>query len=99
MSLTFYKTDFFQIRSIQFVFSSGEIMAVLSIIMLATDLYDSMGYTVFMLTVYNISYTIALYALLLFYLATADVITGFSPVRKFLAVKAVVFATYYQSLL
>jgi len=83
---------------LQFIVSKP-IMAVLSIIMLATDLYDSMGYTVFMLSVYNISYTIALYALLLFYLATADVITGFSPVRKFLAVKAVVFATYYQSLL
>merc|ERR1712176_825503 len=51
-----------------------------------------------MLTLYNVSYTLALYGLFLFYVATKDDMTAFSPVRKFLAVKAIVFMTYWQAL-
>ncbi len=47
----------------------------------------------------NISYTVALYGLYLFYLGTKDEIYGYSPVKKFIAVKSVVFATYWQSLM
>eukprot|EP00493_Phyllostaurus_siculus_P003521 UN03536 len=80
---------------IQFVIVKP-VMAVLSITLLLASEYENPGYQAFMLTVYNLSYTFALYALLLFYLATSDMIKSFSPVRKFLTVKAVVFATYYQ---
>ena len=53
----------------------------------------------FILVVYNLSYTTALYGLFLFYLGTKSLLVGFSPVSKFSAVKVIVFATYYQSLI
>ena len=40
-----------------------------------------------MLTVYNLSYTAALYYLLVFYLATKEACSKHSPVIKFFAVK------------
>lgn len=51
--------------------------------------------------VYNTSYTIALYALALFYAATKNHagLEGTRPIRKFAAVKIIVFATFWQSLL
>ena len=47
---------------------------------------------------YNATYTLALYALLLFYMGTADLLAPFRPVAKFVLVKAVVFATFWQGL-
>ena len=47
---------------------------------------------------YNVTYTLALYALLLFYMGTADLLAPFRPVAKFVLVKAVVFATFWQGL-
>ncbi len=38
----------------------------------------------------------ALYYLLVFYLATKEACAQYSPVAKFVAVKVVIFATYYQ---
>lgn len=46
----------------------------------------------------SFSYAIALYTLYVFYLATSDIIKQFRPIIKFASVKAIVFATYYQSL-
>ena len=60
-------------------------------------LYDVV-YQTLMLTVYNVSYTVALFYLLVFYLATKEAAARFNPVSKFAAVKIVVFATYYQSI-
>jgi len=48
---------------------------------------------------YNATYTVALYSLLLFYVGTADLLAPHKPLLKFAAVKAVVFATFWQSLL
>ena len=70
-----------------------------SLLVLGLGVYYERGYQYVMLTVYNISYTLALYYLLYFYLATKEVVGRFSPVLKFGAVKIIVFATYYQSLL
>jgi hypothetical protein len=56
-------------------------------------------FTAVCLQVYNISYTSALYGLLLYYMATKHLLKGFHAVGKFAAVKIIVFATYYQSLL
>ena len=47
---------------------------------------------------YNICYTVALYALLLFYVAAADLLRPHKPILKFVVVKAVVFLTFWQSL-
>lgn len=47
--------------------------------------------------VYNVSYSAALYGLLMFYKAIRPLLTPFKPVQKFFAVKGVIFATYWQS--
>lgn len=49
--------------------------------------------------VYNTSYSVALYGLLMFYKATRPLLTPFKPVQKFVAVKSVIFATYWQSVI
>lgn len=75
------------------------VVGILSIIMVSQDLYYNPIYQTLMLTVYNISYTVALYYLLVFYLATKEACANYYPVSKFAAVKTVVFATYYQGML
>ena len=69
--------------------------------MLGLDQYYQVWYQTLILIVYNISYSLALYWLVLFYLATKHLpqLRLASPVFKFFAVKIVVFATYYQQLL
>ena len=66
--------------------------------MLLTGNYLNLYYQIFVQIVYNIAYTLALYGLLLFYLACREDIRAYSPVRKFFAVKIVIFATYWQGL-
>lgn len=44
--------------------------AVLSVVMLSLGVYHTPAYQAFILTIYNISYTVALYFLFVFYLAT-----------------------------
>ena len=46
--------------------------------------------------IYTISYTMALYALALFYVACKDLLQPFNPVPKFIIIKSVVFLTYWQ---
>ena len=66
--------------------------------MYGLDRFDEPWYQFLLQSVYNVSYTVALYSLLLFYLATHNLLHEISPVFKFFAVKIVIFATYYQSL-
>ncbi|XP_047339030.1 transmembrane protein 184B-like [Impatiens glandulifera] len=49
--------------------------------------------------IYTISYSMALYALLLFYVACRDLLQPFNPVPKFILIKSVVFLTYWQGVL
>ncbi|KAL0738660.1 hypothetical protein Bca4012_014870 [Brassica carinata] len=49
--------------------------------------------------IYTISYTVALYALVLFYMACRDLLQPFNPVPKFVIIKSVVFLTYWQGVL
>lgn len=46
--------------------------------------------------IYTISYSLALYALALFYMACRDLLQPFNPVPKFIIIKSVVFMTYWQ---
>jgi len=46
--------------------------------------------------VYTFSYTLALAALVLFYVACKDMLQPFHPLPKFLIIKSVVFLTYWQ---
>ena len=48
--------------------------------------------------IYNVTYSLALYALLLFYLGTHDLLAPFNPLLKFAMVKLVVFLTFWQVL-
>ncbi|PON69546.1 Organic solute transporter subunit alpha/Transmembrane protein [Trema orientale] len=49
--------------------------------------------------IYTVSYTMALYALALFYVACKDLLQPFNPVPKFIIIKSVVFLTYWQGVL
>ncbi len=49
--------------------------------------------------VYNISISLALYALVLFYVATKDLLRPFDPVLKFFTVKSVIFLSFWQGVL
>jgi len=74
------------------------IMAVIDIIMLATEMYFNIIWQTSSAIIYNLSYASALYSLYLFYLATKRIIKDFRPISKFLTVKSIIFATYYQSM-
>ncbi|KAG0571221.1 hypothetical protein KC19_6G220800 [Ceratodon purpureus] len=49
--------------------------------------------------VYTFSYTLALAALVLFYVACKDMLQPFQPLPKFLIIKSIVFLTYWQGVL
>ncbi|KAI7836252.1 hypothetical protein COHA_009842 [Chlorella ohadii] len=79
------------------------IMAALTIVLYATGHYEegnwspSNGY-LWLTIVYNVTYTVALYGLLLFYLGTHELLAPFKPLLKFALVKAVIFLSYWQGL-
>lgn len=80
------------------------VMAIINLLVVAgvPDGEESpRGWIITQAVVYNTSYTVALYGLMLFYKATRDHpgLHGQYPVLKFLSVKLVVFATYYQTVL
>ncbi|GBN24902.1 Transmembrane protein 184B [Araneus ventricosus] len=47
--------------------------------------------------IYNISVTLALYGLVLFYFATHELLSPYEPVWKFLTVKSVIFLSFWQA--
>ncbi|XP_055632142.1 transmembrane protein 184B isoform X1 [Toxorhynchites rutilus septentrionalis] len=53
------------------------------------------GY-IYITVIYNISVSLALYGLYLFYFATRDLLTPFDPVLKFCTVKSVIFLSFWQ---
>jgi len=46
---------------------------------------------------YNVSITISLYFLVLFYEATKDILKPFKPLSKFFCIKAIIFFSFWQS--
>jgi len=86
--------------TLQFVFIKP-IMAIANIAMYETCQYSNSTFQLLELIIYNLSYCIALYGLVLFYLATHHHpgLMSRKPLLKFLAIKTVIFATYYQTLL
>lgn len=46
--------------------------------------------------IYNISVSLALYALFLFYFATRELLSPYSPVLKFFMIKSVIFLSFWQ---
>ncbi|KRZ41633.1 Transmembrane protein [Trichinella pseudospiralis] len=49
--------------------------------------------------IYNFSISLALYGLFLFYRATKEMLSPYSPVLKFLTVKSVIFLSFWQGVL
>lgn len=77
------------------------ILALVSIVLKATDTYEE-GYlsikSGYLWTgiIYNISVTVSLYSLAIFWVCMHDDLTPFRPVPKFLCVKLIIFASYWQ---
>jgi hypothetical protein len=46
--------------------------------------------------IYNVSVSLALYGLFLFYFATKELLTPFDPILKFSTIKAVIFLSFWQ---
>uniref|UniRef100_M4C2R5 Uncharacterized protein n=1 Tax=Hyaloperonospora arabidopsidis (strain Emoy2) TaxID=559515 RepID=M4C2R5_HYAAE len=82
--------------TIQFVFIKP-FFAALSLFMLACGTYHTVAYQLVLVVVYNASYSMALYGLWIFYLAVQHILEPFNPVLKFVAVKGVVFLTFWQN--
>ncbi|XP_050443827.1 transmembrane protein 184B isoform X2 [Adelges cooleyi] len=49
--------------------------------------------------IYNLSVSLALYGLFLFYFATRDLLTPYEPVLKFCTIKSVIFLSFWQGVL
>ena len=52
-----------------------------------------------MTLIYNVSISLALYALFLFYFATRELLRPFDPVLKFFTIKSVIFLSFWQGVL
>lgn len=76
-------------------------MAIITIILASKGLYSegnwnpTQGY-LYMTIIYNISVSLALYALVAFYAATGDILRPYDPILKFMCVKSVVFLSFWQ---
>ena len=53
------------------------------------------GY-IYITLIYNVSISLALYGLFLFYFATKELLRPFDPVLKFFTVKSVIFLSFWQ---
>lgn len=80
------------------------VMAVITLILQAFGLYKDGDFSphggyLYVTIVYNISISLALYALFLFYFATKELLHSYDPVLKFLTVKSVIFLSFWQGFL
>lgn len=89
--------------TLQFCFIKP-IMAILTLFLTSIGMYEegnwstSQGYIWITIT-YNVSISLALYGLFLFYTATRDLLSPYRPVLKFLTVKSVIFLSFWQGFL
>ncbi|XP_069087431.1 transmembrane protein 184B isoform X1 [Pleurodeles waltl] len=80
------------------------LMATLTVVLQAFGKYRDGDFNVasgylYVTIVYNISVSLALYALFLFYFATRELLSPYSPVLKFIMVKSVIFLSFWQGML
>ncbi|XP_006520873.1 transmembrane protein 184B isoform X7 [Mus musculus] len=80
------------------------LMAVSTVILQAFGKYRDGDFDVtsgylYVTIIYNISVSLALYALFLFYFATRELLSPYSPVLKFFMVKSVIFLSFWQGML
>ncbi|GJN09837.1 hypothetical protein PR202_ga27882 [Eleusine coracana subsp. coracana] len=77
------------------------ILVVITFILYAKGKYEDGNFSVnqsylYITIIYTISYSMALFALALFYAACRDLLQPYNPVPKFIMIKSVVFLTYWQ---
>ncbi|XP_029446024.1 transmembrane protein 184B isoform X1 [Rhinatrema bivittatum] len=80
------------------------LMATITVILQAFGKYRDGDFNVasgylYITIVYNISVSLALYALFLFYFATRELLNPYNPVLKFFMVKSVIFLSFWQGML
>nr|XP_043626659.1 transmembrane protein 184A-like [Erigeron canadensis] len=88
---------------LQFVILKPILVAV-TFVLYANGKYHDGNFSVaqsylYLTIIYTVSYSLALYALALFYMACRDMLQPFNPVPKFIIIKSVVFLTYWQGVL
>ncbi|EYB88716.1 hypothetical protein Y032_0242g3410 [Ancylostoma ceylanicum] len=89
--------------TLQFCFIKP-VMAVITLFLVGMGKYEDgnwsadQGY-LYITLVYNVSISLALYGLFLFYTATRELLSPYSPVLKFLTVKSVIFLSFWQGFL
>ncbi|XP_013411158.1 transmembrane protein 184B isoform X2 [Lingula anatina] len=77
------------------------VMAIITLILQPFDYYKDGNFSpesgyLYITIVYNISVSLALYALFLFYQATKELLSPYDPVLKFCVVKSVIFLSFWQ---
>ncbi|XP_052328481.1 transmembrane protein 184ba isoform X1 [Oncorhynchus keta] len=80
------------------------LMAMVTVILQAFGKYRDGDFNVnsgylYVSIVYNISVSLSLYALFLFYFSTRDLLSPYSPLLKFFMVKSVIFLSFWQGML
>lgn len=75
--------------------SRGKDLAEISGVSVSSLCSVTSGY-LYVTIIYNISVSLALYALFLFYFATRELLSPYSPVLKFFMVKSVIFLSFWQ---
>ncbi|KAA3675033.1 uncharacterized protein DEA37_0014730 [Paragonimus westermani] len=95
-----YTVSYFSKATLQFCIIKP-LTSVITIVLQAVGVYKHGVFSVtngylYVTVIYNASAFMALYALVLFFLATRDILQPFDPVIKFAAVKSVVFLCFWQ---
>ncbi|KAF7647985.1 hypothetical protein LDENG_00163760 [Lucifuga dentata] len=80
------------------------LMAAITVILQAYGKYKDGDFNVaggylYVTIIYNISVSLSLYALFLFYFTTRKLLSPYSPVLKFFMVKSVIFLSFWQGML
>lgn len=80
------------------------LMATITVILQVYGKYKDGDFNVaggylYVTIIYNISVSLSLYALFLFYFATRELLSPYNPVLKFFMVKSVIFLSFWQGML
>ncbi|CAG0893079.1 unnamed protein product [Darwinula stevensoni] len=89
--------------TLQFCFVKP-VMAFITIVLQTLGHYSDGDWNVkggylYIIIIYNISVSLALYGLFLFYFATREMLSPYEPVLKFFTVKSVIFLSFWQGVL
>lgn len=79
-------------------------MSLVTLVLQAFDKYKDGDFSVrggylYLTLIYNVSVSVALYGLFLFYAATKNSLAKYEPILKFLTVKSVIFLTFWQGVM